>query len=175
MSAERRLKEVVERLWRLGVPLDRLARAASLSKHVRVVSLRTVKGVVRGATVLVPSQRLVVKSGRVVDAAAQLVLNTYLAGESTVIMGVGGRWLPRWEAVHKVEVGVYSGYCTCPDAVFRGNRLCVHVLAALIRLVVEGLLDLDELKWVEEEAREYYARRGGPGEAGGSQREEAHA
>ncbi len=164
------LREIQRKLVDLGVPLEKAIRAVMLSQHVKIIALRTVNDKVRGATILVPSQRIVFRGERASKIAARMALNSYLKPVSIApVIVVGSRGLPVWEAIHKVEIGFYGGYCTCPDAVFRQNRACIHILAAAVKLEVEGILRIEDMMWLIEEIKKTYGEyvESGESEAGG--------
>jgi len=139
------LWEAARWLLRLGAPPGDVARAARLARRATVVRLEKDE-----AVVAVPSQRLgAVPPERPVahrDLAAILE-----GGEPRIAEAVVGR-LPEEQQVYMVRVTPRGAACGCPATRLGGDPLCVHKMAAAMKLYTLGRLDL--LAWLPEAVRE---------------------
>jgi len=134
-------------LRRLGVSDRDALRALRLSKRSVVARLNRDQ-----AVVLVPSQRLGMlpreKTVAHVDLA-ELLRGGYAVTEARV-----GK-LPEEQQVYPVKVTPRGADCPCPATRLAGDPLCVHKLAAAVKLYTLGRKDL--LAWlpaaVEEKKR----------------------
>jgi hypothetical protein len=131
-------------LRRLGVRDWDALRALRLARRAVVARLGP-----REAVVVVPSQRLGVLPPR--RPVAHVDLGALLRGGYGVSVAEAGR-LPREEQWYPVRVTPEGAVCPCPASRLAGDPLCVHKLAAAVKLYTLGRLDL--LAWVPDAVEE---------------------
>ena len=140
-------------LRRLGVSDRDALRALRLARRSVVARLNRDQ-----AVVLVPSQRLGVLSRE--RTVAHVDLAELLRGGYRVTEARVGR-LPEEQQVYPVRVTPRGAECPCPASRLAGDPLCIHKLAAAVKLYALGRSDL--LAWlpraVEEKRRWARLRR----------------
>ncbi len=139
------LWEAARWLIRLGAPPGDVARAARLARKATVVRIGEGE-----AVVAVPSQRLGMLPPE--RPVAHRDLLSLLAGEPPRVAEARVGRLPEEQQVYMVHVTPRGADCGCPASRLGGDPLCVHKMAAAMKLYTLGRLDL--LAWLPRALRE---------------------
>ena len=135
---KRSLADARRWLLSLGAPEGEILRALRLARRAALARLGP-----RSAVVIVPSQRLGLLPPR--RPVAHEDLAALLRGGHALTTAEAGR-LPVEEQRYPVHVTPQGASCPCPASRLAGDPLCVHRLAAAVKLYTIGRDDL--LSWL---------------------------